>query len=188
MASNKFLNNIYFLKRYLNLNLYSECNRRSNARQSTLSQHEKKELRLAVMLMTVVVVFQICNIPPLIVNILEVIGLDDIPELTQTSNLLVTVNSSVNIFIYIILGDKFKRVFLQCLSENMSCCYGNDGFENNVCCPIITMGRKDRRHDGNGKNITGTADFYMTDALVTQPTTKPSSSNHAVHHNQVHGQ
>jgi hypothetical protein len=31
--------------------------RRSNARQSTLSPHEKKELRLAVMLMVVVVVF-----------------------------------------------------------------------------------------------------------------------------------
>lgn len=30
--------------------------RRSNARQSTLSSHEKKELRLAVMLMVVVLV------------------------------------------------------------------------------------------------------------------------------------
>ena len=55
----------------LNTLMYLDV-RRSNERQSTLSASEKKELRLAVMLMTVVVVFQICNILPLIVNILEV--------------------------------------------------------------------------------------------------------------------
>ena len=55
----------------LNTLMYLDV-RRSNARQSTLSASEKKELRLAVMLMTVVVVFQICNILPLIANILEV--------------------------------------------------------------------------------------------------------------------
>ena len=171
--------------------VYIGPNRRSNARQSTLSQHEKKELRLAVMLMTVVVVFQICNIPPLIVNILEVSGVSEIPELTQTSNLLVTVNSSVNIFIYIILGDKFKRVFLQCLSENMSCCYGGGGIDNKVCCPLITCGRKIGSNERNG-GITGTTDFYMTDALITQPSRTPSrtiyvnASNPHVYHNQNH--
>ena len=126
------------------------------------------------MLMTVVVVFQICNLPPLICNILEVIGIGDIPILTQTANLLVTVNSSVNIFIYIILGDKFKRVFLQCLSENMSCCYGNDGGatgDGKVCCPLIKCGRKNQGVHRNNGAITGTADFYMTDALITQPST-----------------
>jgi len=103
----------------LNLLIYLDV-RRSNARQSTLSSNEKKELRLAMMLMTVVVVFQICNILPLIVNILEVFkGEDedgaDIKELTPISNMLVTLNSSVNIFIYIIMGEKFKRQFLQML-------------------------------------------------------------------------
>ena len=93
-------------------------NRRSNARLATLSQDERKELRLAVMLMTVVVVFQICNLPPLICNILEVVY-ENVeaefavwPFLTQTANLLVTVNSSVNIFIYMTFNNIFKRVFL----------------------------------------------------------------------------
>ena len=40
----------------------------------TLSAHEKKEMKLAVMLMIVVVVFLICNILALIANILEVFG------------------------------------------------------------------------------------------------------------------
>ena len=67
---------------------------------SSLSAHEKKEMKLAVMLMIVVVVFLICNILALITNILEVFG-EEINAVTETSNLLVTVNSSVNFFIYI---------------------------------------------------------------------------------------
>ena len=72
---------------------------------SNLSAHEKKEMKLAVMLMIVVVVFLICNILALITNILEVFE-TEINEVTETSNLLVTVNSSVNFFIYIIFGEK----------------------------------------------------------------------------------
>ena len=43
-----------------------------------------------------------------------------IPTLTQTSNLLVTLNSSVNFIIYIIYGEKFQRIFLQmfCHGQN----------------------------------------------------------------------
>jgi hypothetical protein len=85
-----------------------------------MSAHEKKELRLAIMLMIVVVVFLICNILPLIVNILEVFGIE-INEVTETSNLLVTVNSSVNFFIYIIFGEKFKKQLCHCLKDS-SCC------------------------------------------------------------------
>ena len=132
------------------------------------------------MLMTVVVVFQICNLPPLICNILEVVYdrvEDEIaiwPYLTQTANLLVTVNSSVNIFIYIIFNNVFKRVFLQCLSDNFSCCYGIDEDETGdrkVCCPFIKCGRKSQTGHRNNGAITGTTDFYMTDALITQPST-----------------
>ena len=77
-----------------------------------MSVHEKKEVRLAVMLMIVVLVFLICNVLPLIVNILEVFG-KEINEVTETSNLLVTVNSSVNFFIYVLFGEKFKRQLLE---------------------------------------------------------------------------
>ena len=63
------------------------------------------------MLMVVVVVFFVCNILALIINILEVFKINII-ALNNTSNLLVTFNSSVNLIIYCIFGDKFKRVFI----------------------------------------------------------------------------
>ena len=99
------------------------------------------------MLLGVVVVFLLCNVLALIANLLEVEAADKlniktfsqhffgtlIHQLTQTNNLLVTVNrcqeesvcltihsvlpthpaSSVNFIIYCIFGEKFRRVLLQ---------------------------------------------------------------------------
>merc|ERR1719357_1132464 len=117
--------------------------RRSNARQSTMSSNEKSEMRLAVMLMTVVVVFQICNILPLIVNILEGFG-KAIEGVTQVSNMLVTLNSSLNVFIYIIMGEKFKRAFLQILAGSGCHCMvklmgGTNGAPENT---VVTQSRR----------------------------------------------
>ena len=49
--------------------------RRSNSRNITLSTHQKKEMKLAVMLMIVVLVFLICNVLPFIVNIMELFSI-----------------------------------------------------------------------------------------------------------------
>jgi len=93
----------------LNLLIYMEI-RKATAIRNSLSRSQKREIGLAMMLLCVVLVFFLCNILALIVNILEHFGGDiDITWLTQTNNLLVTLNSSVNFVIYCIFGDKFKR-------------------------------------------------------------------------------
>lgn len=65
------------------------------------------------MLLCVVVVFFICNILALVNNLLECFYGVLIDELIKLSNLLVTINSSVNFVIYVIFGEKFKRLFLK---------------------------------------------------------------------------
>ena len=65
-------------------------------------------------------IWQCSNILPLIVNILEVLNIEKKP-LTETSNLLVTFNSSVNVFIYIIFGEKFQKQFIQWI-RSFWCC------------------------------------------------------------------
>jgi len=52
------------------------------------------------------------------VNIFEAANIL-VDEMTRVSNLLVSVNSSVNFIIYCIFGDKFKRLFLRYF-----CCAG----------------------------------------------------------------
>ena len=64
------------------------------------------------MLLCVVAVFFIFNILAMVVNIFEAANIL-VDEMTRVSNLLVSVNSSVNIVIYCIFGDKFQRLFLR---------------------------------------------------------------------------
>merc|ERR1719270_3165614 len=94
-----------------NLAIYLEV-RRANSERAQLTRLQQKEVGLATMLMVVVLVFFICNILALVVNILEVLGIEHI-GVNNISNLLVTLNSSVNFIIYCIFGDKFKRIFLR---------------------------------------------------------------------------
>ncbi|XP_077282983.1 FMRFamide receptor-like [Arctopsyche grandis] len=96
----------------LNACIYKQV-RRANAERQRLSRLQRREIGLATMLLCVVVVFFLCNILALVSNILEA-SYDIIQEpLVKTSNLLVTINSSVNFIIYVIFGEKFKRLFLR---------------------------------------------------------------------------
>ncbi|XP_054271095.1 FMRFamide receptor [Macrosteles quadrilineatus] len=113
---------IYFLPfsclAVLNGAIYRQV-RRANQERQRLSRLQKKEIGLATMLLCVVVVFVVCNILPLVNNVLENFYGIIVDQLTKTSNLLVTFNSSINFVIYVIFGEKFKRLFLK-----MFCSHG----------------------------------------------------------------
>lgn len=85
--------------------------RRANRERQILSRKQEGEFSLAIMLLCVVTVFLMCNILALIVNIIEYFDIF-FSALVRVSNLLITVNSSVNFVIYCIFGRKFKRTFL----------------------------------------------------------------------------
>lgn len=90
--------------------------RRAQAERARLSRVQRRELGLATMLLVVVLVFFLCNLLPLVTNSFEVFLGDQferLDPLVKTSNLLVTINSSVNFVIYVIFGEKFKRIFLK---------------------------------------------------------------------------
>lgn len=96
----------------LNSCIYKQV-RRANAERQRLSRLQRREIGLATMLLCVVVVFFLCNILALVTNILEAFYEIIEDPLVKTSNLLVTINSSVNFIIYVIFGEKFKRLFLR---------------------------------------------------------------------------
>ena len=75
---------------------------------------ELKEHNLATMLLMVVLVFFICNLLALLVNVLELLDFVElVAKLGNVSNLLVIINSSGNILIYCTFGKKFRTVFMQ---------------------------------------------------------------------------
>lgn len=96
--------------------------RKANKERQRLSRLQRREIGLATMLLCVVIVFFICNVLPLVNNIIEsfkiVVDVNIIEILVKTSNLLVTINSSVNFIIYVIFGEKFKRLFLMLFCHN----------------------------------------------------------------------
>ncbi|XP_046985417.1 FMRFamide receptor [Schistocerca americana] len=102
----------------LNTAIYRQV-RKANQERQRLSRLQKKEIGLATMLLCVVIVFFLCNILALVNNILEAFYCINIDQLVKTSNLLITINSSVNFVIYVIFGEKFKRLFLK-----MFCSHG----------------------------------------------------------------
>ena len=69
-------------------------------------EHEQQSL--AVMLMVVVIVFVFCNVLAMVSNMLDALKIDAVP-VTQVSNLLVTINSSINLFIYCAFGKRFRK-------------------------------------------------------------------------------
>ncbi|KAF0773998.1 FMRFamide receptor [Aphis craccivora] len=87
--------------------------RRANRERQRLSRLQKKEIGLATMLLCVVVVFLLCNVWALISNVVEAFYGIIVDHLVKVSNLLVTINSSVNFVIYVIFGEKFKRLFFK---------------------------------------------------------------------------
>jgi len=92
-----------------NLRIYIQI-RRANMERAKLSRLQQREIGMATMLICVVMVFFACNVLALVVNVLELLAIE-ITALTHVSNLLVTLNSSVNFIIYCIYGDKFRRLF-----------------------------------------------------------------------------
>lgn len=79
--------------------------------------------------MVVVLIFVLCNFLAMVSNILEAFKVEAVP-LTQVSNLLVTINSSINLFVYSVFGKRFRSELKQVLKK-MSCCLAAGG-----CCKM----------------------------------------------------
>ena len=60
------------------------------------------------MQMVVVLVFVTCNFFAMLCNIFELFGIDAV-NVTFLSNFLVTLNHSVNLFIYCAFGERFRK-------------------------------------------------------------------------------
>ncbi|XP_068219857.1 FMRFamide receptor-like isoform X1 [Palaemon carinicauda] len=107
----------------LNSQIYLEV-RAANQNIERLSRPQRKEIKLALMLLAVVTVFFLCNILPCVLNILEIASIA-IHKLREISNLLVTINSSVNFVIYCTFSQRFRKDFL----ELFRYCCGRQGLE-----------------------------------------------------------
>ena len=88
------------------------------------------------MQMMVVLAFMICNFPAMLCNIFELFDVNAV-NVTFVSNFLVTLNHSVNLFIYCAFGEKFRKE-LQRMARNTgrkfgkNCCMKSENKADNI--------------------------------------------------------
>ena len=95
-------------------------------RQLESTKWKRPSSYLVLTLTAIIMVFLVCNLPRLIMNLVEynfilsMYKVDEcgcsltpwwIPSLMRLSHLLLTINSSINIFIYILFSKSFSQVF-----------------------------------------------------------------------------
>ncbi|CAL8143759.1 unnamed protein product [Orchesella dallaii] len=106
-----------------NLAIYRQV-RKANRERQQLSKLQRREMGLATMLLCVVVVFLLCNVLPLVNNILESFYDTSVDQLVAMSNFLVVVNSSVNFVIYCTCGERFRRLLIRLCRDFIWCRLG----------------------------------------------------------------
>ena len=106
--------------------------RKSQRQRKDMNVKQSRENNVTIMLVTVVIVFIICQVPALVYNIAFAIDNAYVNNtfgyqvLSNIRNFLVNFNSAINFLLYCALGQKFRRIFLhtffrRCIHETSPC-------------------------------------------------------------------
>lgn len=125
------------------------------------------------MLLMVVAVFLICNILPFVNNFMESMGMPLSQNLVDLSNFLVSLNSSVNCFIYCIFGAKFRKHFIRLLLRIFPCLRAciKDAQSDPACYPLSATRNTIRLHYNRSERTS----HASTSMLL--PTVSSSATN-----------
>ncbi|CAL1526988.1 unnamed protein product [Lymnaea stagnalis] len=95
--------------------------RRSKQQRRDMNVRQSRENNVTIMLVSVVMVFIVCQVPALIYNMAYAIDMHKVTVslgwsiLSNFRNILVTLNSAINFILYCALGQKFRRTFVRTL-------------------------------------------------------------------------
>ena len=102
---------------------------KSQKQQKDMNVRQSRENNVTIMLVSVVIVFMMCQVPAAVYNVARAIDSPTVSHrlgwkiLSGVRNFLVTFNSAINFLLYCAFGQKFRRVFMRTfcycfLSEN----------------------------------------------------------------------
>ena len=103
--------------------------KKSQKQQKDMNVRQSRENNVTTMLVSVVIVFMMCQVPAAVYNVARAIDAETVENmlgwkiLSAVRNFLVTFNSAINFLLYCAFGQKFRRVFMRTfcycfLSEN----------------------------------------------------------------------
>jgi hypothetical protein len=107
---------------YFNLQIFMRV-KKVNRMRYQLTKREMQDIKLTSMLFCVVIVFLVCNVPAVLINIHESfwpnVMIDD--RYVKFSNFMIALSSSVNFIIYVVLVKKFRLVFMDQMKSILLC-------------------------------------------------------------------
>ncbi|CAG5132564.1 unnamed protein product [Candidula unifasciata] len=143
--------------------------RRSKQQRKDMNVQQSRENNVTIMLVSVVMVFIICQVPALIYNMAYSIDMLKISNasgwvvLSNIRNFLVTLNSAVNFILYCALGQKFRRTFMRtfcpCLIRRLPSRFQSFSFNNQ---------HRESKHTLNG-NMYGKVNYKQCRTDMFQP-------------------
>ena len=119
---------------------------------------EQEQQGLAIMQMVVVIVFLVCNFLAMLSNIFELFSVNAV-NVTFVSNFLVTLNHSVNLFIYCAFGERFREEL-----KRTGC-----RIRRNIlkCCPATSENKSEDIHfELHNNNATVRKSFSMPENIL----------------------
>ncbi|XP_045215938.1 FMRFamide receptor-like [Mercenaria mercenaria] len=113
--------------------------KRSRKQQITMNVRQSRENNVTLMLVSVVVVFMICQVPALVYNIAYSINEMSVETfgwrvLSSIRNFLVTFNSAINFILYCAFGQKFRVIFIRTFCRRIL----RENDFNSLSCPGTT--------------------------------------------------
>lgn len=141
-GSNVLYNNVYYSYFYpcimfviplSSLAIFNTCLihavKKSQKQQKDMNVRQSRENNVTIMLVSVVIVFMMCQVPAAVYNVAYAIDFQTVTHgfgwllLSHIRNFLVTFNSAINFLLYCAFGQKFRRIFMRTfcscfLSEN----------------------------------------------------------------------
>jgi hypothetical protein len=150
-------------------------------------QRMRTELNQAMVLVAMILVFFACNLPRLLLNLLELLLINReeagrcqgplfLPAwfqcLTSCSHLLLVTNASTNFFIYWLISTSFKSELYASVREVAGCLACRrlryeDSQDSAAVTYRMAAGREEEELDGNGRD--GTAEHFELTAMVHCP-------------------
>lgn len=113
--------------------------KRSRKQQITMNVRQSRENNVTLMLVSVVVVFMICQVPALVYNIAYSVNETSVEAfawkvLSSIRNFLVTFNSAINFLLYCAFGQKFRVIFIRTFCRRIL----RENDFNSISCPGTT--------------------------------------------------
>ena len=158
--------------------------KKSQKQQKDMNVRQSRENNVTIMLVSVVIVFMMCQVPAAVYNVAYAIDLETVENrlgwliLSPVRNFLVTFNSAINFLLYCAFGQKFRRIFMRTFCR----CFLNENDFNSITYHgTVAFTDPNKKYRILMNKNTNRKDHIEMSSNVTQHTILPKYSPH-IHH------